>query len=427
MKNALAPLLVLLLGSSFAHGQSAFIQNRMPLGDIEMFMANTGTGIYGSAGGVYYNPASLTGLNGHNIQFAGNAYTGFDFHSEPFMEIDGHEINLYGGGSSIFPSNMVYSFSKGDWTLAGGLIVPASFHYDGNNEYNFRNPGGDYTRVSISQFSTESVFSGVSSVARKLGDHWSVGLSLYGSYFAEESKINFLIFNPDSAVDSRYALLQSDAQAVVGHAVLGLHYHSEKVGVGLRVSTPGIRFWGKGDFHRHTYINQELIQLIVDEREDDTRTTYELPWELRSGFSWQATDKLRWALDVSYAFQHTYYTYTDIEEELVNNPNAWRFSTGLEYDLNSVVLYLGGSYNWDELTGTDNIRPDYFTVTGGLSRVKPNSISSFGFFYTRGSASGPLAIGNGSGNTVYQYYGITLGTTLGFPEKGQAFIDEILD
>ena len=81
--------------------------NLLPMGEKEAFRGNTGTGIRGSAGAAYYNPAGLASLKGARISLSGTTFLYFDSQTDKLIYLDSTDLAYKEFGFSSVPSSLV--------------------------------------------------------------------------------------------------------------------------------------------------------------------------------------------------------------------------------------------------------------------------------------------------------------------------------
>ena len=410
------PFLMALMGGPLA-AQTGVNTNILPLGDKESLMGNTGTGGLGSTGAVYYNPAAMTQLEGTSFSLSGSAYMRYEFAGEPAAVIDGNELNYTGTGYQTVPTSVIMLRRTGDWHLGFSVLVPSQFRFEGVNTWDLSIAGRDVD-FRLDQGFEESLFLAGLSAARKLDDHWSIGISLYGQNYS------YL-----ATVDSRLQL--SDSPELLGQTsqrvkfaptgllpVLGLHRAGEHVDLGLRVSLPSVRLWGQGSYYDFTYSNLGGVgtgsSSVVDIAETDA--DHRTPLDIRLGATIHASERLLLATDLSYGLGLDYDVLADPRAAFSRRlEDTYRLSLGATYALSTERALLGG-LSYTPSTYTENgitNSLDYLAFTLGAKVSGAHTETSAGFFHAFGKGDLPLDNGR-AGTQLYSYLGLFLGTNVKF-------------
>jgi long-subunit fatty acid transport protein len=414
----LAATLSVLLGLPLGgFAQLSYNTNIMPLGDKEALLGNTGTGGLGSTGAVFYNPAALTQLEGSSFSLSGSAYMQYTFDAKPFAVIDGNELDYSGSGFQTVPTSLVMARSLGSWKVAFSLLVPTQFKYEGQQDWNLTVGGIPY-RLKVLQNYGEAIFMGGLTVARKIDERWSWGVSVYGQYFSYISSSDVRI---SSTIDPARTLLTTtrDQRAPVSLYVLaGLHRQGEKLGLGLRVAAPSFRIQGKGAYYSYSYsaLSDGTPPLVSETDLTGLKADFETPLDLRLGATYTASDKLRLALDASYGTGVQYESLSgqgfSVKEEL---ESTYRISGGAEYALDNGRALLGG-LSWTPSTSTvDAVTNtiDFVSYTAGVKVTMGRSQTTLGYFGALGTGALPYADGDGAlGQQTYEFKGAFLATAL---------------
>jgi hypothetical protein len=232
-RHRFLPLVAIFIMAALPHGaiaQLSYNTNILPLGDKEALLGNTGTGGLGSTGAVFYNPAALTLLEGSSFSLSGSAYMQYSFKTKPFAVIDGNVLDYSGSGFQSVPTSLVMARSLGTWKVAFSLLVPTQFKYEGQQDWRLTVGGTPY-RLKILQNYSEAIFMGGLSVARKINDRWSWGVSVYGQYFSYLSFSDVRFSNIDDPTKISLSSSRDQRAPVSLYVLAGLHRQGE-VGTG---------------------------------------------------------------------------------------------------------------------------------------------------------------------------------------------------
>ncbi len=400
----------------FLTAQSAYNPNILPLGDKEALMANTGTGGLTSTGAVFYNPGALAQMEGNSFALSGSAYLRFRFEGKPIARIGDTDLEYAGTGLRSIPTSVISVRRMGEWHLAFSFLVPMAFNFEGQQDWDIPIPGGGDLQLKLLQNYQERLFLGGLTAARSLGNGWSAGLTVYAQAYSLTSTIDLrgsLSSNPN-------VLLQSTLREKLAPINLlligGIHKKWERWNLGIRLMSPSIYLFGKGDFYDFTYSNIGS----TDRSETDiskTKTRFLTPLDARIGTVYHPNDQWQLALDLSYRFALRYDVFPD--EQLgfqENSQGNFRINGGFEYQFReNMAIYGGGSYTPTTLEETDELfGQDYWAVFAGGKLFTKHIETSLGLFYTLGKGEGNLAVGEGTATQLYEYFGIILGTNYRF-------------
>ena len=180
--------------------QAAFASNAnsnpqiMPFGESEAFLGNAGVGRATDTGAVFYNPSGLAEIESGRVTVNGSIYMGFKTKTDSLIRLDETDIPYEASGFNTIPGFYVAALRLGDWTGALSVLVPSSIQVE--NRVPFETPN---TRGNLLQTTRQSDLWLGLSVARKLGDRWAVGMSIFGIYHEEALSLGVDIRFPDFA------------------------------------------------------------------------------------------------------------------------------------------------------------------------------------------------------------------------------------
>jgi len=399
-------------------GQTAYNPNLIPLGDKESLMGNAGTGGLGSTGAVYYNPGALTLLKGNSLSLSGSAYLQFRYKATPVINIFGTDVDYSATGYQSIPTSLIVAKTYRDWYLAYSILIPMSFRYEGPTTWLI--PAGDNNiKMKMMQNYSESIFMAGITAARKLGQGWSVGLSLYGQAYSYLSVVDIrggIEENPELIVQSSS---RNSVNPINLLLIAGIHKSLGSWGLGLRVEAPNMYLFGKGSYYNYWFSNLAGPDNIdVTETDLDNITgQFKTPLDLRLGTVFQPKTRLTLAIDIAYCFGLQYNIFNEPEFKLHESLNGnFRINSGLEYYLReNLAIYGGGSYTPSTLEKTETrFGQDFWAVFAGGKLFSQLLESSVGLYYSRGNGEGTLESGGVKTKQVYEFIGIVLGTSYKF-------------
>ena len=410
-------LIFLLLIGLTSLAQSNYNPNIIPLGDKEALMGNTGTGGIGSTGAVYYNPAALTMLDGNSFSLSASAYMRYKFTADPIDVINDQELLYEAVDYQSIPSSVVIAKKKDDWNIALSLLIPQDFLYEGQTTWNV-NLSDRNAKFKILQNLKENLFLAGLSAAHKLGNGYSVGLTMYGTAYALTSLTDISATFPDDPSLLNVNTTRTRVHPFDIYFIAGVLKETEKWNLGLSVTTPNINIWKAGSYYEYSFTNLDgnSNSTLVDEQELDGQFKY--PLEIRFGTVYKATDRTLVAVDLTYRNESDYKVFGDFrpDEFAIDTRGQFRVNAGLEFDMSDKLNYLiGGSYNPSTLVETGSEASQVF-IGGytGLKLITKYLETSIGFFYNKGSGEAPFGDGTGESSQSYEITGFFLGSNYKF-------------
>jgi hypothetical protein len=295
-------------------------------------------------------------------------------------------------------------------------MVPMEFNFEGQETWNIP-LNGQSLKIKLLQNYQEKIFLGGLTAARRLGNGWSVGLTLYGQAYNYLSAIDLrggITENPDLLVQStsRQKIAPVDL-LLIG----GLHRSWEKWNLGLRLAAPSIYLFGKGDYYEYFFSNLggaiESSELDIERN----KTKFRTPLDVRLGTVHRPNEKWQLALDVAYRFPLEYDVYDDERiDRREDTKGNFRLNGGFEFQPKERMAFYGGaSYTPTTLQETDELfGQDFWSLFGGAKLFTEHIETSIGLFYSRGKGEGDLAVGEGTATQLYEYLGLVLGTNYRF-------------
>lgn len=410
------PLALFMLAALQGRAQLAYNTNILPLGDKEALMGNTGTGGLGSTGAVFYNPAALMQLEGSSFSLSGSAYMVYSFEATPFTVIDDDRLDYKGSGFQSVPTSLVMARSLGAWRVAFSLLVPAQFKYEGQQDWGFDLAGEPY-RLKILQNYSESMFLGGLSVAHRINDRWSWGVSVHGQYFAYLSASDVRISSVNDPTRTALSTTRDQRSPISAYVLGGLHRQGEKLGLGLRVALPSIRISGKGEHYAYEYLALSGSNPPTVQETDLTglKADFETPFDVRLGATYRSSERLKLAMDASYGTGVAYDVvsgqgYSEREEL----ESTYRLSVGAELNVQEQRALLLG-LSWAPSTATTNGISNtisFISCTAGVKLTLGRSETTVGYFGAFGHGAQPYVEGTIPAEQRYRYNGVFLGTSV---------------
>ncbi|MCX2743288.1 hypothetical protein OO013_05395 [Mangrovivirga sp. M17] len=410
-------MLICIMTCLDAQGQSAYNPNILPMGDTEPLMANTGTGGLASTGAVFYNPAALTMLEGTSFSLSGTAYLHYKFKAKPIATINGQDLNYEAAGFQTIPTSVVMVKSFKEWKVAFSVLVPMDFRYEGLSSWSINGPDQTLDVTFLQNYKENMLLIGLSA-AKKINDYWSWGTSLYyqGFSFKTFAEANTIVNN-----NAQRLILQSSRTTIKPNNMMiiaGIHRKGEVLNFGLKITTPSIYLFGKGDYYEYNFSNIDPNNIDADEINfTGLKTQFKTPGEIRAGITYKPDVNWTIASDIGYSFNLDYDIYPSNEiEEVESLRGNFRVSTGAEYTLSeNILLYTGGSYTPSlEKPGEGEKGVTFWAFFTGFKLKSKYFHTDLGLFYSRGHGEQPKAVGAGKTDITYRYLGAFLGTNYTF-------------
>jgi hypothetical protein len=362
--------------------------NLYPLGENEPFMGNTGVGRANDTGAVYYNPSGLAELDADRISVSGSAYLAFSTHSDGFLNVDNTNVPFDASGFVTVPSLYAATRRLGDWIGALSVLVPDSVSLD--NSLSFETPS---TRSKIVYSLNQSELWIGLSLARKLGEHWSVGLSLYGIQHHEAQTLGVDIQNKTDANAFASSISQLSIDTFGLSAILGVTYlPTSWLRFGLRAQTPLWQLYGWGSSYETNHVVVDGTTTTSGENVTGQANS-PMPFDFSLGTAVTLWKALTLLADVSLQIAESYSTFPgSLLDEMVVLNTTPRVNVGLELRLTSeFTLRLGGFYNPSTNAGTPGdanyAKDDYFGLSGGIGFSEAHVRTGLGGYFTQSSGS----------------------------------------
>lgn len=404
-------LLSMLFCSSLLLAQSAYNPNVLPMGDKEALMANTGTGGIGSPGAVFYNPGALTMLEGTSFSLSGSAYMQFSIKASPIAKIGNTELDYEANGFQTIPTSVILVRQKKEWRLAFSVLIPYEFNYEGPTNWTVPLNNQDINLRLLQNYKEKIFFTGLTA-ARKIGNDWSVGVTMNLQAY------DLLSFTDlGTTIEGNQSVLirstnRQDISVKNLYVIAGIHREFEKWNIGLKVDLPTVNISGTGQYYAYNFSNVNGTGIGEEISEEDVDAKFEMPLGVRLGGTFKPNSKLILVGDVGHSFDNNYNKY-DIPgaESEQKAEGTLRTSLGWEYQLKEKVSLHGGlAHAFAKIRDNDK---DFWSGFMAVKLLTAHVESSFGLFYTqeRGDVE---TTGGLSSHQTSTFYGVFLGTNYKF-------------
>ncbi|HEX4923394.1 MAG TPA: hypothetical protein VFV50_04885 [Bdellovibrionales bacterium] len=358
-------------------------RNLLPVGEKETFRGNSGTGVSGSPGSAFYNPAGLASLKGVQLSASGSTYMYFDKTTDKFAVWDGTDLAYKEFGFASIPGTLVATWAGETWVYAFSIISPGTLTLRNRSAWDTPN-----SRVMLMQMSdSQEMWFGLSA-ARELGDGWSAGATLFGIY-TTLSSISTRQIKPTTPTIFRLLVNQAFVESTVYNlaAALGVMYEAHPSWrLGMRVTTPSVKLSGKTDYLSHT----ETVGMLGTPNEsetvlEDADTNYQIPLDVSLGVTIWPKRPFKLFLDLSHQSEVSYDTVPG--SAISTRPE---YASTMRYNLGGeLVMTESTSWQWglmynpsalDASRGAEN-KDDFYGATTGMFYETANTRLGAGVFY----------------------------------------------
>lgn len=250
--------------------------------------------------GVYYNPGNLAYLDTTTLSINANLY---GLENIKLNNALGQEADYKGVQFSTIPlliSGSIANRSK--WNISYGLLTPVSFKFSGNariaGDYELiddtESPGNEEL-VAESTINTNVQETTLTlGIGRKLKPNLGFGLSLintlrsvnYDYRFSARTLINS---TPPPILVSRNQNQYVNYFNVRTALKMGFNYQGDGYGLGLTLTSPGLRLMGNGTVAEDITLSNIKFNGIrrsayASDRQEKLKSTYKSPFEIGIGF-----------------------------------------------------------------------------------------------------------------------------------------------
>jgi long-subunit fatty acid transport protein len=373
----------------------------IPLGESEAFLGNTGVGRAIDTGAVYYNPSGLVEIQSGKVSVTGAVYMKFQTSAGGFVNLDSTNVPLKASGFNTIPATYVATRRFGDWVGALSVLVPSSLQLVNRAPFDTPNT---HDNLLYNTYSNDLWFG--LSLAHKLTDRLSIGLTLFGIDHSEQYTTGFNVQFPANPTTK---LVTSMAQWSLGafgaSATLGLAYVvNDFLRFGVRAQSPFVQITGSADtYEAENVVTNGQVQSSGEDLKG-TPVNYRMPFDFSLG---TAVTPAPWAtilLDVSLQLGATYSsipgsTFSD-DENLKPTP---RVNLGAEFKPTPslpirVGFYYDPSANGGKAGDPGYEAENYFGITGGIGLNSGPVETGVGAFYLR--SSGKLTPSGATGTSA---------------------------
>jgi len=380
--------------------------NLIPFGETESFLGNAGVARANDTGAVYYNPSGLAELESGRISVSGAVYMSFSVQYQAALNIDNTNIPLSVSGFDTIPSTYVATRRFGDWVGAFSVLVPTSMIL--SDHVSFTTPNTTTNVVYTTQ--TSDLWVGLS-LAHKLGEHWSLGATVFGMQHSETDVIGVDIENGNVFGTN---LERTSLDALGLSAVVGATYiATDWLRFGARAQTPFIQVHGSGD----TYIvTHPLTGASSTENVQGGGGNYGKPFDFSLGTAVSPAPWFTLLADVSLQLGLSFTEFPSSTQfnDVTSYKTTPRFNVGAELSPDpSYPIRVGFFYDPNTNSGSPGdpgyAGEDFFGLTAGVGFASPHVRTSVGGFYLWSNGQATVS---GTDNSVAPYNSRAFGALL---------------
>ena len=271
----------------------------LPQGELEALMANTGAALKGSTGGVIYNPASLSEIQGSKVNAGVNTYNFID--SQNVTDQGVKSFNTF----TPIPTTLFYGTKFGSSFLALSIIIPESLKVNSRFVVDQSTSGDVSGNLVFSETSEEQLIN--ISWASHLSENFSLGIS--GTYyvFSEESTSAYIA---QGAAGTESKTLQQSLK--VSNLLLNLgiqHTVSPVFTWGLTAKSPSKKLSGSGNIFTETLDSSSGTPV---KEENDYSTNHDIPWDFILGLNLNSSIKSHFFIDIGYQLAEEFDAYSGL-------------------------------------------------------------------------------------------------------------------
>lgn len=380
-----------LLVAGFSCFASFSNENSIVLGDQAAGMGGASVAVVGdSAAASYYNPGTLSFLDGQAFSAAVGIYKKFDILYGKEEDVTKAPLRLNQGYFRSLPSStgsVIRWKHLPDWTLALSVIVPDYEQFKGD----LKNDG---TNIATLNYTDESLWVG-GSMSRKISDTEGFGFTVYytaRNFTRTATDRQFPAANHTIQYTHEKTQTENSIVPIVGY----YNFLSDKASWGASVRLPSIKVQGRASIYESAIDADGGAGTVstVNNNISEKAVRVYIPPKLTLGFSYRPTPLWLIATDLSV---REGYSYNEIEDYTTPTPVRHRalvnYSIGVEtylYDWlkSRVGLYTNLSSQPDPdpaLLAPQEDHVDMLGFSANLVFIAGQKISyTFGGYYTGG-------------------------------------------
>ncbi len=363
--------------AQFSWGYS-YVDNRnlYPLGEKELFMANTGIAMTQSSGSAFYNPAGLATIEANKLSLSSNTYFTAKSDFSSLQTIDDKKMPFSTSGSQSIPSSLISTWKGEKLTTAFSIFVPHQMKVQESALFSSNN----YEAIQMTRSQSFQVLMAGGSVAGKLNDSWRLGASCFYTSYQTSQQFDLAVAPRDpNALRPVVAntFFNADISGLLCHLGAQTDYN-DFVTLGFTIKSPLMITSKKGTASKF------VIDVNGNSQADGAKnveTQFEIPSEIGAGIKLNLADRFKFFGDVNYQMSGVYKDGNLLSEKF-EHKGTMRFNGGLQFKISQKNDLLAGfSYNPTSLKAPKaEPQENFFVGTLGIQTQSENSILGIGLF-----------------------------------------------
>lgn len=358
--------------------------NSVLIGDMAAGMGGAFTGLTGDpAGCSYYNPATLSRMQGTSLSATANVYHKYDTEYGASQDVTGASGRINRGSFRSIPASAGSVASFGPFAIGLSIIVPSHDFYSGSVKVE----GDKDLSLNISD---ESLWVG-GNMAINITENSSVGTTVYyTSRLYDKQLVEYTRKAGATAAQTTEEKTFSSNSLIY---ILGYYYRfDENWSVGFSLRPPSIQVYGRGSYFYSVVDTQ--ASTATQQSRDNIPSESRTPLKFSTGIAYKKSGKYTFSFDASYYGRER---YTDVDDslvaELVENKEIWNFALGSEIFLKHWLRLRSGIFtnfsSHPEIKEVPYRRPDHIDMLGfslNFGVFTSDKVSfTFGGYYTGGT------------------------------------------
>ena len=365
------------------------------VGDRAIGMAGAYAGISDDPAGMYYNPAGIAYSSSANISANVNTVQALDI---TYQDALAGEFDYNRNSFQVLPNFFGVLQPLGGWMVGFSSSIVDSAQENQDQEFL---PFGDIERFILNTSNVDTVYNIGPTVAKKLSDELSIGLSLHFHYRRAE-----LISNQH---------IKHGAGDPKNRDTTWINFYSKKSEQGLRpklgIQWSPVSNWSFGLVVDKTFLaaaseTQQKAECVTDNsavgclvQEDPEIKTYQdtrtYPWQVRTGVAWFPSNALLISADAIYNSASSTIGVFQGREQTLDG------ALGLEWYWSPQWALRGGLYTSFASTPeviqgetAQETHIDIYGLTTSITRFNKGSAISVGLMGNYGSGSSQIVLGS---------------------------------
>lgn len=357
----------------------SYIDNRnlFPLGEKEMFMANSGVALTQSTGNVFYNPAGLADLGSTKLSLSSNTYFNSKTEYKSIQTLDDQNIPFSTSGTQSIPSSLVSAWKGEKMAWAFSIMVPHQLKVQDSSVYN----SNSFETIQITRSQSFQILMVGGTLAGTVADSIRLGVSCFLTTYQSTQQFDF-VATPRSSTTLKPAVannyFNSDIMGTLCH--LGIqHDANDLISWGVTLKSPLMASSRKGTATQ--FIQEPTLGVFKTDGPKSVEANVEVPAELSTGIKWSIHDRFKVYTDANYQMS-TEYKDGNLISNKYEHVGTLRLNGGVQFKISDKNDILAGvSYNPSTIKSSAiEAQENYFIGSLGFQSVSENSVLGIGFF-----------------------------------------------